>query len=300
MRRLLSWTRSNSRRRSLSGLRLLFAFPALLLAFGPAPLCAATFTATLDRDTVTVGESATLTLTFYGGQPRTMPTIPALPNLQIAGGGTSQNFTIINGAMSGSTSQTFSLTPTQPGEYLIPALKAEIGGQVLTTQPLKLTAVKAPASAANAAGDKLAFFKFFLPKKEVYVGEILAVQFQVYVREGLANTENILQSFDRYGGCPLKAEGFSIIKTAHAQRQRAQVGNAIYGVSTFVTSLSPVKTGSLTIGSIDVPLTLQSRCGPTPARPLRPIRLLPPDAVPRAARRVVGRTRDAHRAPVAQ
>ena len=89
------------------------------------------------------------------------------------------------------------------------------------------------------------------------MGEILGVEFQVYVREGLANAENILQSFEQYGGCPLKAEGVSIIKTAHAQRRRMRSGNANYGVATLVTSLSPVKTGPLTIGSMDVNLTLQ-------------------------------------------
>ena len=127
--------------------------------------------------------------------------------------------------------------------YIIPALRAEIGGQVFTTQPLKLTAVKAGAPAAMAPGRRLAFFKLAVPKKEVYVGEVLAVEFQVYVREGVANAEKILQSFEQYGGCPVKAEGVSIFKTAHAQRRRMRVGNAIYSVATLVTSLSPVKTG---------------------------------------------------------
>ena len=257
MRRLSSWIKFNPRSRSRPGLRLLFALVLLLPWSARSLLCAASFTATLDRETVTVGESATLSLTFEGGQPKSFPAPPQLPNLQIAGGGSSQNMRIENGQVSSSISQTYALTPTQPGEFIIPALKAEIGGQVLTTQPLKLTAVKADSAPANAAGEKLAFFKLFVPKKEVYVGEILAVEFQACVREGLANTENILQSFEQYGGCPLKAEGVSIIKTAHAQRRRMRSGNAIYGVATLVTSLSPVKTGPLTVGSIEVNLTLQ-------------------------------------------
>jgi hypothetical protein len=59
----------------------------------------------------------------------------------------------------------------------------------------------------------------------------------------------------------LKAEGVSIFKTAHAQRRRARVGNATYGVATLVTSLSPVKTGTLTIASMDMNLTLQLPVG---------------------------------------
>src|ERR1035437_8426549 len=257
MRRSSSWIKLNPRSRSQAGLRLLFAFLSLLLWSAPSALRAATFTATLDRETVTVGETATLSLRFDGGEPKSIPALPQLPNLQIAGEGSSRNISIDNGQFSASIIQTFLLTPTQPGEFIIPALKAEVGGQVLTTTPLKLTAVKAPSTAANVAGDKLAFFKLFVPKKEVYVGEILAVEFQVYVREGVANTENIMQSFEQYGGCPVKAEGVSIFKTAHAQRRRMRSGNSVYGVATLVTSLSPVKTGPFTIGSMDVTLTLQ-------------------------------------------
>ena len=257
MRRLLSSVKGNSRRRSPVGLGLPMALVALLLWLTASGLFAATFTATLDRETITVGETATLTLKFEGGQPKAIPMPPALPNLQITSEGSSRNISIVNGQMSASISQNFALTPTQPGVYNIPALNAEVEGQVLTSAPLKLTAVKAPTTATDGAGDKLAFFKLFVPRKEVYIGEVLAVEFQVYVREGLANIENILQGFDQYGGCPLKVEGVSILKTAHAQRRRGRVGNANYGVATLVSSISPLKTGSLTLGSMDVNLTLQ-------------------------------------------
>ena len=256
MRRLSSWIIFSPRRRSRPGLRLLLAF-LVLLGAAPCVLRGASFTATLDRETVTVGESATLSLRFEGGEPRSIPAPPQLPNLQIANQGSSRNISINNGQVSASIAQNFALTPTQPGEYIIPALRAEVDGQVLTTTALKLTAVKANSTAANGAGEQLAFFKLVVPKQEVYVGEMLAVEFQVYIREGVANGEGLLQEFDRYNACPIKAEGVSIIKTAHAQRRRMRSGNSTYGVATLVTSLSSVKTGSLTIGSMDVNLTLQ-------------------------------------------
>jgi hypothetical protein len=262
MRRLSSWIKFHPRHRSRPRLRLLFALALPLLWSAPSALLAATFTATLDRETVAVGETAALTLTFEGGEPKSIPAPPQLPNLQIVGGGRSQNMRIDNGRFSSSIVATFALTPTQPGEFVIPALKAEIGGQVLTTQPLKLTAVKAGSATASGAGEQLAFFKLFVPKKEVYVGEMLTVEFRVYVREGVANAENILRWFDQFGGCPLQGEGVSIFKTAPThQWRRGQVGNAAYNVATLVTSLSPVKTGTLTIGSMDMNLTLQLPAG---------------------------------------
>src|SRR5207244_3424820 len=122
-------------------------------------LIAASFTATLDRETVTVGESATLSLKFEGGQPKAIPGVPSIPNLQVSDTGNSRNISIVNGEMTSSISQNFALVPTQPGEFTIPALRAEINGQVLTTQPLKLKALKAGVTATNQAAPQLAFLK---------------------------------------------------------------------------------------------------------------------------------------------
>ena len=97
---------------------------AAILWLVPAAARAASFTATLDRENVTVGESATLTLRFEGGEPKAVPMPPSLPNLRVAAGGRSQNISIVNGQYSASISQTFELTPTQPGEFNIPALQA--------------------------------------------------------------------------------------------------------------------------------------------------------------------------------
>ena len=121
----------------------------LLLAGWPGVGLAASFTATLDREAVMVGESATFTLAF-DGEPKDFRPLPAIPNLQFEGPSTGQSVTIVNNRVSASYTYSFSVTPTQPGEYTIPALQAEIGGQVTCSQPLKLVA---------QPGERLAFFK---------------------------------------------------------------------------------------------------------------------------------------------
>jgi hypothetical protein len=250
--------------KAISSSFLLHFFAIFFLLLSPA-LDAATFTASLDRDTITVGESATLTLTFDGGDPKGIPAPPNLPNLQISNGGNARNVSIVNGQVSSSISQNYVLTPTQPGEYNIPALTAQVGNETLSTQPVKLTAVKAaPNSPANAgnAGDRLVFVKVVVPKKELFVGEVESVELQTFVRDNVANAEGILQWCDSGNGPALKAEGFTVIKSGHARWRRAQAGNATYYVATLVAAISPLKAGPLPLGcesqvTVQIPLPNQ-------------------------------------------
>src|SRR5256885_2314821 len=145
------------------------SFFALLncLLFCQAGAAAATFTATLDRDTVAVGETATLSLTFEGGNPEGLSDLE-IPNIKIDGPGVTQSFSFVNGKATSSVTETFVLTPMQPGDYIIPSLQAKVASQLLRSEPLKLKVVKPGSAAADAAGgDKLAFVKLFVPRKEI-------------------------------------------------------------------------------------------------------------------------------------
>jgi hypothetical protein len=215
------------------------------------------FTATLDRDTIVAGESATLTLRFQGGQPQSVPAL-AVPNLRFIDHGWMQSMEMNNGDVSVSYSQTFEVVTSQPGDYTIPALTAVVEGQHLASPPLKLKVVKPDTTgAANGGEASLAFLKLFLPKKEVYLGEPVQVQLQFYVRDGVVNGDGLLAGFERLNGSPLKAEGFSVLKTGFTQRRQMPVGNASYTVATLVSAIVPVKTGSLTLDSFNTSITVE-------------------------------------------
>ncbi len=248
MAKLWPRVRQIARARSFSPLRWpVFAFA--LLAWFSVAVQAATFTATLDKNLMSVGDSATLTLRFDGGSPRVVPSLPAIPNLHFEGGGVIQGYTAINGQASSYIAQTYSVTATQPGDYVIPALESDINGETVRTQPLRLKVVKSEE-------EQNAFFRVIVPKKEVFIGEVIPVEFQVCFREGL-NGEGIFQQFEQFSGCPLKAEGVSFLKTAHVNRRQMQVGNFNYNVVTLVSAVTPVKAGTITITSMDLNLTVQ-------------------------------------------
>ncbi len=223
--------------------RLNFLSAAVALILATASLAgAANFTASLDRDAIALGEQATLSLSFEGGQSKNVPT-PSVPGLQIVQTGTSQNVSIINGAMSSTVTVTFSITARQAGEFTIPALTADVNGQQLSTAPIKLTVTQpnTPPAVQVNSGSEIAFMKLSLPRKNVYVGQMLTAQLQVCVRDDAQNFGNF-----QFTGQP--ADGFTVGKMAQGQQQRAQIGNHIYAVIPLTFALTAVKSGTLSLG----------------------------------------------------
>ena len=206
---------------------------------------AATFTAALDRSTVAIGESAVLSLTFEGSQPKSSPSLPNIPNLQITGQGTSQSYSFDNGVSSSTVTHTYALTPLQPGDYTIPTLGAIVDGKTLTTRPLhlKATAPLPPPTDLGEAAAQPAFMRLVLPKKEGCVGEPLVATLELYFQNGVQNYANFQIT-------SLPTDGFNMGAKVQGQNRRAQVGNAICTVVPFSIVLTPVKTGPLSLGPV--------------------------------------------------
>ncbi len=221
----------------------LFFLPVFL--FGSVLMAtAASFTASLDRDTITLGEQATLSLAIEGSQSPHVPT-PGVRGLEITQTGTSQNVSFVNGAMSSTFTITFSVAARQPGEFTIPSLTAEVNGQSFATEPLKLTVLKAsaPAAAVVNSGSEVAFLKFNFPDQKIYVGQSVVGRLELYLRNDVQNFGNF-----QLTGSP--TDGFRAGKTTELQnqRRRAQVGTHAYTVIPLAIPLTVVRTGPLTLG----------------------------------------------------
>ena len=222
---------------------------AILLAWllAAVPALAASLTATVDRNLVPVGESVTLNLTFDGATPSGQPNLPAMTGLTPAGVTQSSALTIINGRPSQTFTYSYALAATQPGDVTIPAIQAQAGGQILSSQPLRVRIVtqSAAAAAASAAVSNIAFVRLVVPKTEAFVGEGIPVEMQLYYR----SVENV----DRP---QLKAEGFSVGQSAEPAQGQTQVGGVPYNLVVLRTSVTPARSGELTLGPLEWALTL--------------------------------------------
>jgi len=215
------------------------------------PTSAATFTASLDNDTLTLGQSTTLSLTFQGGSPQNVPTLPDIPGLQITYVGPSSQFSFINGQTSSTVTHHFTVTPERAGDFTIPALTADVDGTQLTSQPLQLQVVQ--PSAASAAqinsGSQIAFMKLSLPYDKVYDGEAVTADLDIYLRDDVRNFGNF-----QFTGTP--ADGFTVGKMNEGQPRREQIGNRVYTVIPVSMALTAAGTGALSVGPLTASLTI--------------------------------------------
>jgi tetratricopeptide (TPR) repeat protein len=204
-----------------------------LLAFA-----APNFTASLDRETVSLGETVTLSLTYEGGSPRNQPTAPAIPDVEYGSTATSQNITIVNGQPTTKSTYTFELKPLKVGEFTIPAIQSDLDGRPIASQPLKLKVEKA-GSIVKPPGTEPAFVRLVIPKKEFYVGEVVPIELQCYV-----------QSARDVQKPQLANEGFIVGEVPNYDHQppRVTVGANIYHLLTFRVPVRATRTGPLTLG----------------------------------------------------
>jgi hypothetical protein len=199
---------------------------------------AANFSVTVDRNEIAMGESFTLILKCEGGGPESPPAIPAIPNLTFNGPSTSQNQSMIfNGVTTENHIEVdyqYEVTPRQPGLYVIPSFRAVVAGQRFTSEPitLKVTpAVKTKASSGNA------FLRLIVPKTEVYVGEVLPVEIQLFFQ--------VAQG----GEMPhLNEQGFILGKMLRPNQTTTILNGIRYSVASMKSFVVPVKAGKLDIG----------------------------------------------------
>lgn len=211
-----------------------------------APAWAATFTTALDRDTVILGENVTLTFKFEGVQTSGMPQLPAIPGLRPLGG-TSSGFNSSTGP-DGKTQvvQTFAVpfVTERVGDIAIPGFNLEAGGQKLSSAPLTLRVLREdPNSPPAEFGTNQVFLWLAVPKREMFLGDIVVAEARLYLRNEIGNISDLQipsVSGDGYNAGPLNRA---------AQYQR-RVGNATYNVLPFQFTLAPVKSGGLSIGPL--------------------------------------------------
>lgn len=113
-------------------------------------------TASLDTDTISMDESAQLTVTVSGtGLERAGdPVVPALSGVRIISTSTEQSFSMVNGAVSTTHGYVYVLQPTRTGKVSLPPFRVAVGGKTYATAPLTLTVTAGGAGGSRRGGNQ--------------------------------------------------------------------------------------------------------------------------------------------------
>ena len=202
--------------------------------------------AQVDRSTVQVGESLTLSIVIEGLQARVAPTVPPIPGLNAAGLSQRSEYVIENGQNSSKQIFDYQLIPLQPGDVNIPAIAVEAGGSIFSTQPIAIRVL--PRGASQPGANQPAVLRLMVQKKEAYLGEAFPIEIYLYWQHGSEIRDVRMPQ--------LKASGFSTGQFGEPQRTATQLNGVAYNLAIFRTAATPARTGELTLGPAECQLTL--------------------------------------------
>lgn len=212
----------------------------------------ATFTASLDRSSVVLGEDVVLTLKF-DSQPQEVSDMPGVDGIQrVSGWSQSSSVMFNNGEQSSVYTYSLTLEPTRMGEFVIPPFRAKVNGQIVQSPPLRLkVAASDPSAPPPGFANKAAFLWLVLPKTNLFVNEPVVAEYRIYIRSEAR----------RYGNVQLEPDGNDLTfgKFVEGQQYQRRVGNAVFTVIPLSMAITPVKNGTLTLNPINGSMVLNAR-----------------------------------------
>ncbi len=230
-------------------------FAALLLTLivlgQPAFAKEVSASASLSYEETAVGEAVELTVTVEGSRNSSSPEI-AVDGLQIQYVGPQTRIEMNNFDVSSSITHTYAVIPQREGTFTIPALKIDVGGRKLSTQPLKLVvkgggATNVPGSedSGEASDSRMAFAEWVVPKTTAYIGETVPAELRLYVA---SQVQMSLQHHPIVSG-----DGFTVQPMPKNPKITRIIRNGrSYEMVIFKTALTAVKAGHLKLEPTEI------------------------------------------------
>ncbi|MEW6272014.1 MAG: BatD family protein [Thermodesulfobacteriota bacterium] len=225
----------------------LLALLALGVAAAPAAQARPGMSARLQPREVELGQSSRLVVTVTGVQNAPAPRVAQIDGLRLQSLGQTTSVHIVNGEVNAEVTHTFLIEPTRTGRFTIPALSMVLDGERLATTPLVLDVVPAGAGSAqrtrpdDADGEarerKPVSLQLDVPRRDLYVGELVPMELRLYVREDVRVTEVTAPV--------LAGNAFTVSRPRDGQPAQTSeiIDGARYVVATFPLAVSPVTAG---------------------------------------------------------
>jgi len=224
------------------------------------------FEATVDRETVSLGESLQLNLSFHGTQNVSRPEIGEIEGFQVRYLGPSTRMSIVNGKVSKSITHIYTLIPLKTGSFEIGPFSVVFKGKTFTSQALTVEVVsgaspsKPPTQGPGVAQETIPkeqlkdriFLTIEAGKLQPYVNESIPLSIKLYInRLGVRDIQ--YPKFEH--------DGFSVKGFRQPKQFRHTIGGIAYDVIEFTTNIFAVRAGELSLGpaQLDCNLVVRKR-----------------------------------------
>jgi hypothetical protein len=218
-----------------------------------------TFTATVDRNIVPMGEYVMLSVSVSGSVTRIpKPKLPAIKDFDILSKGSSRNISFVNGKISSSLSYNYALVPKEVGKFTIGECEIEIKGKVYRSEPIDIevvpegtkTGVTGPSGGTfpppftkknekDRSDNSDLYIKTSVNKRNVYTGEEIILTFRFYSRA------HVLSQLQYY---PPATKGFWKEDIGKENQYQKQINGKVYDIVELKYALFPITEGTLTVG----------------------------------------------------
>lgn len=228
-----------------------------------------TVRATVAPTTVEIGGQAALTIEVEGKFRRSAsPILPPLEDFDKYEGGTSQNFSFINGQVHSSIIYTYILSPKKEGTFKIEPIRFQVGDKQYTANPVTLTVIPAqpgvsvpqgnvqapPRSAGRQRGD--------LPNEDesIFVGAS-ADKDTVFVNQQVTwtlgyYTDGRVELLRSPNYSPPSSEGFWVEDLPPQNKYYSTIHNRQYLISEIKRAYFPTAPGAYSIGEARVDIVV--------------------------------------------
>lgn len=213
-----------------------------MLGSAPCEAQQISVSSSVDPASVSVGESAELTVAIQGAQEPDQPPAIQVEGAQVQYIGPTKQASLNNFQLSVSMTHRYLLVPTQPGELTIPAVSLDIRGQRYETKPIILKVANSPQDESKQAPAPGPLVECEIPRRPVYVGESFPVQVRLLVPSETPWRIERLPQFE--------TDAFTKSPFQQPQQQRQNREGKDFDVLFFPTALTAIKSGEVPLGPI--------------------------------------------------
>jgi len=190
----------------------------------------------LDRTSVTQTDAIKMTVKISGTQSAVTPQVAGIQNFRVESGGTSSNFSMVNGQVSSSINQTYYLYPKRAGKFTLGPAIVQINGKNYRSNVVTVTVSKQSQDAAQQSHQPV-FVTVSLSDTRAYVGQTIFYTVKFYYSIAVRNI-GIVQP---------EGHDFELKQVGKHSEYNANVKGKKYNVIEIRYSLTTDKTGIVTI-----------------------------------------------------